>query len=133
MQFRRTRKLQATRLLILCYSLLVLCLLTGHTLKGQSSSISWRSMLQGMETTGWTVAGSDAWRISRQGVLTGESRNGAANQWIWGDQTYKDFNLRFLYSMEAGATAAVAVRVRPGSEPREERGYEIVLGKGCFE
>lgn len=87
-------------------------------------------MLQGMETIGWSTEGSEVWRISRQGVLTGEARDGAANKWIWTNQTYGNFNLRFLYSVEAGATAAVALRVRPGPEPLEQRGYEVVLGKG---
>lgn len=130
MQSRRTQEQKATPLLIFCYPLLLLCLGTGHTVKGQNSSISWKTLLQGMETTGWTIEGSDVWSISRQGVLVGEARNGAMNQWIWKNQAYKNFNLRFLYFLETGATAAVAVRVRPGSGAIAKRGYEVVLGKG---
>lgn len=109
--------------------LTVVCFGNLRLLQGQDQSISWKTMLRGMELSDWQTVGSGHWRITRQGLLQGDSGGGTADGWIWTKRSYGNFNLRFVYALGTDASGSIAVRVPAGSGPAKARGYEIVLGK----
>src|SRR5438874_1540147 len=81
-------------------SLILFFLVTSLTLRGEERSVSWRSLFNGNDLTGWTVVGNAVWRVE-DGVIVGTqdgdaSRSGLLNT---ADQ-FRDFEITLDFFLD---------------------------------
>lgn len=84
-----------------------------------NSTAGFRTLFNGRDLAGWATVDSSRWSAdSKNDALVGQDKSGDRKNlrsWLYTDQDFSDFRLRFEYRMEPKTDSGIALRTQPGS------------------